>query len=191
MRSCPLLLATIACVWLPVRSTADTVRVAICQVQAVDGDLAGDLARAEDFVERAAASGARIAVFPELVDVGFGKIVKETRGGENARPVPGETSTRFGALARKHDLWIAAALLEAVPGGAYDTSVLIDNRGTVALKQRKLVAYPVFGGAAAFQGNYQDMQTVPSPWGPIGLMNCRDADGSNARALREKSTDAS
>ena len=46
MRSCPLLLATIACVVLPVRSTADTVRVAICQVQAVDGDLAGNLARA-------------------------------------------------------------------------------------------------------------------------------------------------
>ena len=162
---------------------ATQVRVAICQVQAVDGDLNGNLARVDSYVQQAAAAGAKICVFPELVDVGFGSIVTAPTGSGNARPIPGETSDRLGAMAIQHDVWIAAAILEDVPGGGYDTNVLIDNRGKVVLKQRKLVVYPVFGGEPAFPGNYQDLQTVPSPWGPLGVMNCRDAAGFNARGL--------
>ena len=54
----------------------ETVRVAICQIQVTDGDVSGNLAKVEDFVRQAAEASVRICVFPELIDVGFGPIVK-------------------------------------------------------------------------------------------------------------------
>lgn len=160
---------------------AETVRVAICQME-IDGDVPENLAKAEDFVRQAAEAGAKICVLPELVDVGFGSIVKAPTGAELARPIPGETSDKLGEIAVKYDMWIATALLEAVPGGVYDTNTLIDNRGKVVLKQRKAFAYPAFGGGKCYQGNYHDAQVANSPWGPLGVMNCADT-GSRAKRL--------
>jgi predicted amidohydrolase len=168
---------------LPSTGFGETVRVAICQIQVTDGDVLGNLTKVEDFVRQAAEARARICVFPELIDVGFGPIVKAQSGAELARPIPGETTDRLGEIALQYRMWIEAALLEAVPGGAYDTNVLIDERGKVVLKQRKAFVYPVFGGAPAFQGNYHDAQVVDSPWGPIGVMNCADTGTTAKRAI--------
>lgn len=153
---------------------AATLRVAVCQIAVTDGDVPGNLAKVENYVQQAAAGGAKICVFPELVDVGFGSIVRASTGAEHARPIPGETANALGAIAVQHDMWIVAALLEAVDGGGYDTNVIIDNRGVVVLKQRKAFVYPAFGGAPAYQGNYHDARVVDSPWGPLGVMNCAD-----------------
>ena len=158
-----LLLLAAAVAAAPSVWAAATVRVAVCQIQVTDGDVAGNLAKAESYVQQAAAAGAEICVFPELIDVGFGSIVTAPTGGEKARPIPGETSDALGAMAVQYNVWITAALLEEVPGGAYDTSVLIDSRGKVVLKVRKAFVYPAFGGSPAFQGNYQDAQLVESP----------------------------
>ncbi len=172
---CGDLLAVEAEIGKSIASTAtSTVRVAIAQITVADGDVAANLTKIQSYVQKAARARSQIILFPELVDVGYGSIVKASTGGENAHPIPGETSDALGAVAVRYNVWIAAALLEKVPGGAYDTNVLIDNRGKVLLKQRKAFVYPVFGGTAVFQGNYQDAQVVDSPWGPIGLMNCMD-----------------
>ena len=168
---------------LPSLGFGETVRVAICQIQVTDRDVSGNLAKVEDFVRQAAEASARICVFPELIDVGFGQIVKAPSGAELARPIPGETTDRLGEIALRYRMWIEAAILEAVPGGGYDTNVLIDERGKVVLKQRKAFVYPVFGGAPAFQGNYHDAQVVHSPWGPIGVMNCADTGAAAKRAI--------
>ncbi len=168
---------------LPSTGFGETVRVAICQIQVTDGDVSGNFAKVEDFVRQAAEASARICVFPELIDVGFGPIVKSPSGAELARPIPGETTDRLGEIALRYRMWIKAAILEAVPGGGYDTNVLIDEWGKVVLKQRKAFVSPVFGGAPAFQGNYHDAQVVHSPWGPIGVMNCADTGAAAKRAI--------
>ncbi len=160
-----------------------TVRVAIAQVTVTDGDLVGNLAKVESYVQKAGTAGAQIVVFPELVDVGFGAIVKASTGGANARPIPGATSDALGVIAVRYNVWIAAALLEEVPGGAYDTNVLIDNQGKVVLKQRKEFVYPYFGGTAVFEGNYHDAQVVDSPWGFIGMMDCADTAAFSKRQI--------
>lgn len=59
-------------------------------------------------------------------------------GSEFARTIPGASSDELGNMAKQHKIWIAAALVEKVPGGVYDTNVLIDNRGRVVLKRGAL-----------------------------------------------------
>jgi predicted amidohydrolase len=150
----------------------ESVRVTICQQEAKDYDISGNLARMSSCVATAATDGSQIVVFPELVDVGFGNIVLAATGANLAEPVPGPTTDAIGQMAIANGVWIAAAVLEETVNGVYDTAVLIDDQGKVALKQRKGFVYPVFGGAAAFQGNLHDLQVVDSPWGRIGMMNC-------------------
>jgi len=68
---------------LSMESSAETVWVAICQMQVEDGMISENLARAEAFVRDARIERAEICVFPELMDVGFGDVVKgksEARG---------------------------------------------------------------------------------------------------------------
>jgi hypothetical protein len=95
----------------------------------------------------------------------------------------GDDTHPLGAIARKYGVWISAALLEAVEGGAYDTNVLIDPDGRVVHKQRKAFCYPSFAGTPCFQGNYQAVRAVPSPWGLLAVMNCADTNAKAKRAL--------
>ncbi len=161
---------------------AETVRVAVCQMRVEDGQIATNLAKAETMIRKASEAGAKICVLPELVDVGFGKIVKAKRSPTKlAFPIPGRTSDRLGAIAKKYGVWISAALLEKVPGGGYDTNILIDSRGAVVQKQRKAFVYPKFAGTPAFPGNYLDVRAVRSPWGPLAVMNCADTNNAAKR----------
>ena len=43
-----------------------TMRIALCQIDATVGDLAGNSDRIVDFANRALRQGAEVAVFPEL-----------------------------------------------------------------------------------------------------------------------------
>ncbi len=161
----------------------ESVRVTICQQEATEYDVAGNLARMSSCVATAAADGAEIVMFPELVDVGFGITLDAPTGAGQARPIPGSTTNAIGQMAVDNGVWIAAAVLEATVNGSYDTAVLIDDQGKVALKQRKAFVYPVFGGAPAYQGNLHDLQVVDSPWGRIGMMNCVETDSPSKRAV--------
>jgi predicted amidohydrolase len=149
----------------PRLASGKSVRVAVCQMAARDGKVDENLA----------AAGAKLCVFPELVDVGFGDIVKSAGSDVPlAQPIPGRTSRRLGEIARRHGVWLSAAILERVPGGAYDTNVIVDSTGHVVHKQRKAFVYPGFAGTTAFQGNYLDTRAVDSPWGPLAVVNCAD-----------------
>jgi len=86
-------------------------------------------------------------------------------------------------MAAAAKVWMAIALLEQVPGGVFDTIVLIDDGGRVDLRQRKVFVYPWFGGAKAFQGNYHDAELIDSPWGPIGVMDCAEIDARAKRSV--------
>ena len=176
------LAALLVFVAAPVR--AASVRVAIVQMESKDGDVTGNLSKVDAHVATAKAAGAQIVVLPELVDAGFGAIVRaKTGGAAAAHPIPGSTSDTLGAIAKKHGVWISTALLEAVPGGAYDSNVLIDSSGRVVLRQRKAFVYPLFGGVAAFEGDFHDMETVESPWGRIGVLNCADTGSPGNQTL--------
>jgi predicted amidohydrolase len=168
---------------LSMESSAETVRVAVCQMRVEDGMISENLSRAETFVRDARIEGAAICVFPELMDVGFGVVVKGKSEARLAFPIPGDTSDKLGAIARKYHVWIVAALLEEVEGGAYDANVIIDSRGTVVHKQRKAFCYPSFAGATSFQGNYQDVRAISSPWGPLAIVNCADTNAGGKRRI--------
>jgi deaminated glutathione amidase len=115
--------------------------VAAVQMRALE-EKATNIAEAEKWICEAAAQGARVIALPEVfVWRGIRKEEPQT-----AEPIPGRTSERLAALARKLSVYIlGGSILEHVPGGekAYNTSLLFSPDGRVLAKYRKIHLFDV------------------------------------------------
>ncbi len=120
------------------------------------------------FIAEAAAQRADLVVLPEtLTFYGSGKSYAEC-----AEPIPGPSSDYFARLARKHNLYIVAGLLERDGHLVYNTAVMLGPDGTVSGKYRK-VCLPrgeIEGGIAPGT-EYPVFQTR---FGKVGMMVCYD-----------------
>jgi predicted amidohydrolase len=91
---------------------------------------------------------------------------------ECAEPVPGPSTDYFAALAKKHNLYIVAGLLERDQHLVYNVAVLLGPDGAVAGKYRK-VCLPrgeVEGGLSPGH----DYPVFDTRFGKVGLMVCYD-----------------
>lgn len=133
------------------------------------------------FVELAAKGAPRgtdLIVLPEgITVVGTGKEDVEV-----AQTVPGPATGMLSELARKTGAWVAAGLYERDGAAVYNTAVLIDRKGNLAGKYRKVylpreeieagltpgIEYPVF----------------ETDFGKVGMMICWDVQYTDpARGL--------
>lgn len=119
-------------------------------------------------IEQAARQKADLVVLPEtLTYYGTGKTYAEC-----AEPVPGPSTKYFGELAKKHDLYIVAGLLERDKHLIYNVAVLIGPDGNVVGKYRK-VTLPrgeIEGGITPGK----DYPVFDTRFGKIGMMVCYD-----------------
>jgi len=117
------------------------VRVALVQMNSQD-DKAANLEKAEALVARAAAWGPDLVVLPEL----WTYLGPRKRHPEVAEPIPGDTSDLLGRLASRYGFWlVGGSYLEAVEGSErfFNTSVVIDPRGDLVARYRKLHLFDV------------------------------------------------
>jgi predicted amidohydrolase len=122
----------------------------------------------QPFVAEAARQRADLVVLPEtLTYYGLGKTYVDV-----AEPIPGPATDYFGALAKKHDLYIVAGLLERDRHLVYNVAVLLGPDGRIAGKYRK-VALPrgeIEGGIAPGDG----YPVFDTRFGKLGIMICYD-----------------
>jgi len=120
------------------------------------------------FIEQAAAQKADLVVLPEtLTYYGTGLGFADC-----AEPVPGPSTDYFGALAKQHDLYIVAGLIERDGHLIYNVAVLLGPDGKVRGKYRK-VALPrseIEGGITP--GN--EYPVFDTRFGKLGMMVCYD-----------------
>ncbi|MFM8679323.1 MAG: carbon-nitrogen hydrolase family protein [Alphaproteobacteria bacterium] len=110
--------------------------IACVQFTAIDGEKEATVERALGLVEAAARGGAKLVVLPE-VWTGLGYSTP-TAYREIAEPIPGPTSTRLGAIARRHGCHIVGSTYEAAADGSiYNTASLVGPDGAVAGLYRK------------------------------------------------------
>src|SRR5205085_5815722 len=89
-----------------------------------------------------------------------------------AESVPGPSTDYFAALAKKHNLYIVAGLLEREQHLVYNVAVLLDPDGAVAGKYRK-VCLP----RGEWMGGVQPGHEYPvfdTRFGKLGMMVCYD-----------------
>jgi len=148
-----------------------SVKVAVCQTRCVDSDVEGNIRRITEAVEKAAAKAAQIAAFPETAFIGW----VNTAAHELAEPIPGEFSDIVCRLAETHKIMISIGLTEKVEGGIYDSMILVDSKGEILLKHRKINTLVELLSPPYLQGKKEDLSAVETPVGRIGIMVCSDS----------------
>jgi predicted amidohydrolase len=147
----------------------NTIKVAMCQIFVLDGDRMGNFVRIENAIAEAKAAGAQIACLPESIVLGW----ENPDAHRRAQPIPGNDTVRLGKLAQKYEIFICAGLDEKDEDKLYDSAVLIDDKGEILLKHRKLEVLPELMDppyTAAKEVN----AVVDTKFGKIGLLICAD-----------------
>jgi len=143
-------------------------KAAICQIFCLDGDRLGNFVRIENAIREAKDAGADIACFPETAIYGW--VNPDAR--KRAYQIPGEDSDKLCKLAKDYDLYLCIGLAEKEGRRLYDSAVLIDNKGNILLKHRKmnllieLMRPPYIAG--------KSVDAVETEFGKIGLLICAD-----------------
>lgn len=116
----------------------------------------------------AARQKADLVVLPEtLTYYGLGKTYAEC-----AEPVPGPSTAYFGELAKKHDLYIVAALIEQDRHLMFNTSVLIAPDGGIVGRYHKVSLPRSEVEAGVMPG--EDYPVFQTRFGKVGMMVCYD-----------------
>jgi predicted amidohydrolase len=129
-------------------------------------------------IEQAVTGNTDLILLPEgITVVNTGK-----KYGDVAETIPGPATARLGEAARRRNTYIAAGIYEREGIAIYNTAVLIDRRGDVVGKYRKvyLPREEIEGGLTP-GSDYPVFQT---DFGKVGLMICWDVQYADpARAL--------
>ena len=149
-----------------------SVKVAMCQIFSLDGDRSGNFTRIENAISEAKDAGAEIACFPETALLGWVNPDAHKR----AHPIPGEDSNRLCGLTKDYNLYLCIGLAEKEGRRLYDSAVLIDNKGNILLKHRKINLLTELMTPSYTPG--ESIEAVKTKFGKIGLLICADTHDS-------------
>jgi N-carbamoylputrescine amidase len=128
-----------------------------------------------DLIKQAAAVQAELVLLPEAALTG---LINNGDPGHDlplGQPIPGPFVSSLGERASRHRMWLATGLLEREKGRLYDSAVLLDPRGKIALRYRRI--QPQWHGKSANPAVYREgkaLSVTPTPFGRCLFLICGD-----------------
>ena len=147
-----------------------SLRVALAQLPLEDGNLDRNMELAEAAAREAARQKVDFLCLPEAADWGW--LYQQAR--RDAFPIPGKYTAFLRELARQNKMWISAGCLEKDGEKVYNSAVIIDRAGRIALKHRKINTLESLTRELYDPGNPADIRTIDTEFGRIGLTICAD-----------------
>lgn len=145
-------------------------KAALAQIAPRLADVPANLDLHAETVERAAAQGAELVVFPELSLTGY--VLMESAP-EVAIALRSPEMERLAEISRKAA--IAVGFVEEAPGGKYFNSAVFLDRGEILHVHRKvyLPTHGIFDEARHFAAGDR-MRVFETRFGRVGMLICRD-----------------
>ena len=176
---------------------ARTLPVALIQERAIvdqgSANAEANLARIEQRVAAAASNGARLVLLQELHNGPYFCQHEAVCEFELAESIPGPSTHRLGALARRHGVVLVSSLFERRAAGLYhNTAVVFDADGSIAGKYRKMHIPddPGFYEKFYFTPGDTGFEPIDTSVGRLGVMVCWDQwypEGARLMALARMS----
>ena len=173
-----------------------SLRIALCQMDIVKGDVGGNRRRSAEWIERAADGGADLVLLPELATTGY---TLGERFVDLAEEIPGDTSRLWCEIAARRGVHVCGGLARVAPSGlVYNSALLIGPEGLLGVYDKAvpplyLHANDVGGGACEEAEIFRRGDALPvfaTALGRIGILICQDAVyGEFVRALAFQGAD--
>jgi predicted amidohydrolase len=143
-------------------------KLALIQMFVEPGNLQKNLSHASILISEAAEGGADVVLMPEVMDLGW----THPSAKQLAEAIPGgKAYMSLAEAARKNKVWVCCGIVEKDGDSVYNAAVIIDDKGELQIKHRKLneldIAHDVYA-----QGDR--LNVCKTPWGTFGLMICAD-----------------
>lgn len=141
------------------------------------GDAEANLANIEQRVAAAAASGARLVLLQELHNGAYFCQHEDVAEFDRAEAIPGPSTARLGALAKRHGVVIVGSLFERRAAGLYhNTAVVLESDGRLAGTYRKMHIPDDPGFYEKFYFTPGDLGFTPidTSVGRLGVLVCWD-----------------
>lgn len=166
--------------------TGATVKVAVVQAASVPFDAEACVGKALCLIGDAAATGAKVIVFPEAFITGYPKGLsyglvigaRDAAGREEFRlyldaaiEVPGPQTQRLGEAAAAYGCYVVMGIIEREAGTCYCTVLFFGPDGRLLGKHRKLMPTALERMIWGF-GDGSTLTAVDSPYGRIGSVIC-------------------
>ncbi|MCA0395537.1 MAG: carbon-nitrogen hydrolase [Proteobacteria bacterium] len=166
----------------------NTLPVALIQ-ERNQGDTDANLDVIETRVAEAAKSGARLVLLQELHNGAYFCQHESVGEFDLAEPIPGPSTERLGALAKRHGVVLVSSLFERRAAGLYhNTAVVFEADGRVAGKYRKMHIPddPGFYEKFYFTPGDLGFEPIDTSVGRLGVLVCWDQwypEGARLMAL--------
>ncbi len=154
----------------------NTLPVALIQ-ERNHGDAEANLAVIEQRVAEAAKGGARLVLLQELHNGAYFCQHECVDVFDLAETIPGPSTKRLGALAKKHGVVLVASLFERrAPGLYHNTAVVFEDDGRLLGKYRKMHIPddPGFHEKFYFTPGDMGFQPIQTSVGKLGVLVCWD-----------------
>ena len=150
-----------------------TLKLAMAQMLVEGGEKQKNLNNAVARIEEAAKNKADIILLPEAMDLGWTHSVAKTE----AESIPGGSNFQILAdAAKKNKIYVCAGIIEKDGNRTFNAAVLIDRKGSLILKHRKIneldIAHDLYD-----QGDR--INVCETEFGTIGLLICADASSKD------------
>lgn len=140
-------------------------RIALIPLQTRYRDPAANLRHLEERLDEAERHRPDLVVLPECTLTGY--LYEEEDLARFAEPVPGPTTQEMARLARQHGFWLCFGLVERVGALFYNTALLLDRRGHIALRHRKVHEKPPYALG-------ESVRSLPTELGHLSVLICGD-----------------
>lgn len=134
-----------------------------------------NLATMIDLAGQAADKGANLVLFSEAALTGLINNDNPAHDLLLGQPVPGTATSQLGAFSHERGVWLAVGLLEQENKQLYDTALLFDPQGQIALHYRRI--QPQWHGKDANPDVYRqgsELGKVETPYGSMAFLICGD-----------------
>lgn len=168
---------------------AKTFTLALVQMKCA-ADAASNLAKAESAIAEAASRGAQIVCLPELFTGPYFCQKEDASLFDLAEPIPGPSSERLAAAAKKHNVVVVGSLFERRMAGVYhNTAVVFEGTGESLGLYRKMHIPddPLYYEKYYFTPGDLGFKVFPTRPAKVGTLVCWDQwypEGARLTALQ-------
>ena len=150
-------------------------RLALIQMESVVGGLDENIARASRFIDEAAGGGGELLVLPEFWSTGYFPLAVDYSFYGLADTEDGEATAAVREKALQHRVHIASTIYERhAPGLFYNTSMMVNPKGEIVSKYRKVHVPARRGLEKLFYRGGSKFPVAPVGEWRVGTMLCYD-----------------
>ncbi len=145
--------------------------------QANTGSVEENIGKLERNIRACAERGAELVVLQELHNGLYFCQTEDTRIFDQAEPIPGPSTERFGALAKESGIVLVLSLFEKrAPGLYHNTAVVLEKDGSIAGRYRKMHIPddPAYYEKFYFTPGDLGFEPVDTSVGRLGVLICWD-----------------